>query len=452
MYMYKDYLLIEKSKKALNNYARHYRNRDLSLKLLKWGKLISITGGAQLLIQAVGFLSGILVIRFLPVEEYAFYTLGNTVLGTMVVLADGGIATGVTAIYGRVWKTRDKAGRVVISGLELRRKFAVVSLIVGIPVLFYLLRHHNASWLLATLMVLSLIPAFLSSLSATIYHIPLLFHQEVIPLQKNHLQVNLGRLILLFATVFIFPWAFVAILAGGIAQLKGNLSLKKLAGNRINWNQNSDPLVKKEMLDFVKKLMPGAIYYCVSGQITIWLISVFGATNTIAEIGALGRLAMILTIVTSVFHTIITPRFIKLSNDRIHLLKKYLLIILMLVFISLMLLLFFWIFSTQALEILGKKYEGLEKELVLFFGASCLEMIVSVCFVLNSNKGWLVNPYLNILVGISSVSIGIVLFDVSTLNGILLLKLFTATVGLLFFLIFGISSILKLPFRVVTEE
>ncbi|MBZ9731298.1 polysaccharide biosynthesis protein [Salegentibacter sp. JZCK2] len=443
--MFKNNSITERFKKTNEEEKKTYRENPVLSKIIQWSKLISITAGAQLLIQALGFISGILIIRLLPVEEYAFYTLGNTILGTMVVLADGGIATGVTAIYGRVWKTKKEAGRVVISGLELRKKFAVISLIVGIPVLFFLLRHHNASWLLATLMVLSLIPAFLSSLSATIYEIPLLFHQEIVPLQKNHLKVNVGRLILLFATVFIFPWAFMAILAGGIAQFAGNLGLKKLAGKRINWAQDPDPLMKKEMLGFVKKLMPGAIYYCVSGQITVWLISVFGATNTIAEIGALGRLAMILTIVSSVFHTVITPRFIKLKNKKNQLLKKYLMIILALIFLSIGILLLFWIFSTQALEILGSTYEGLERELVLFLGASCLELIVGICFVLNSNKGWLVNPYINILVGISSISMGIVLFDISTLNGILLFKLFSAFVIFLFYVIFGISSILKLP-------
>ncbi len=65
--------------------------------LLYWGKLISITGSAQIIVQAVGFVSGILIIRLLPVQEYAFYTLVNTMLGTVALLVDGGISTGAMA-------------------------------------------------------------------------------------------------------------------------------------------------------------------------------------------------------------------------------------------------------------------------------------------------------------------------------------------------------------------
>lgn len=53
-------------------------------------KLFALTGGAQILVQAIGFISGIMVIRLLSPQQYAYYTLANTVLGTMVVLADGG--------------------------------------------------------------------------------------------------------------------------------------------------------------------------------------------------------------------------------------------------------------------------------------------------------------------------------------------------------------------------
>ena len=68
-------------------------------KINYWLKLITITGLAQVIVQAVGFISGILVIRLLPVQEYALYTLANTMLGTMTVLSDGGISTSVKKMF-----------------------------------------------------------------------------------------------------------------------------------------------------------------------------------------------------------------------------------------------------------------------------------------------------------------------------------------------------------------
>ncbi|WP_304199590.1 hypothetical protein [Flavobacterium alvei] len=107
--------------------------------ILNWGKLISITGGAQVIVQAVGFVCGILIIRLLSVEEYAFYTLANTMLGAMTVLSDGGISTGVMAEGGKVWQDKEKLGRVLVTGLEMRKKFGVISLMVSLPILLYLL-------------------------------------------------------------------------------------------------------------------------------------------------------------------------------------------------------------------------------------------------------------------------------------------------------------------------
>ena len=105
----------------------------------EWLRLTSITGGTQLLIQAIGLLSGIIVIRLLPTTEYALYTLANTMLGTMVVLADSGIGSGVMAESGKVWKDKEKLGVALVTGLDLRRKFAAGSLLVAAPILIYLL-------------------------------------------------------------------------------------------------------------------------------------------------------------------------------------------------------------------------------------------------------------------------------------------------------------------------
>ena len=148
-------------------------------KLVEWGGLILITGSAQILVQAIALISGILVIRQLPANEYALYTLANTMLGTMTILADSGISSGVLAQGSRVWKDQKKLGVVLVTGLELRKKFAIASLVIAIPLLLFLLLHHNASWLMAVLIVVSLIPAFFLALSPWIYNFPVLLLKEI---------------------------------------------------------------------------------------------------------------------------------------------------------------------------------------------------------------------------------------------------------------------------------
>ena len=178
-----------------------YSARNYS-KALEWGKLLSITGAAQILIQITGFISGILIIRLLPTQEYALYTLANTMLGTMTILADGGITSGVMAQGGKVWQDRYKLGSVLVTGMELRKKFAIGSLFIVTPVLVLLLRYHQASWITSILILLALIPAFITALSGTILQVPLKLHQDIIALQSNYVRVNISRLLLLSCTIF----------------------------------------------------------------------------------------------------------------------------------------------------------------------------------------------------------------------------------------------------------
>src|SRR6476620_8569895 len=126
----------------MNAVARRLYTSPYFSKIIEWTKLISITGSSQLLIQGVGLVSGIFVIRLLSTQEYGLYTLGNTMLGTMLVLGDSGISTSVMAQGGKVWQNREKLGSVLVSGFNLRKKFAMVSLLIAIPILLYLLIHH----------------------------------------------------------------------------------------------------------------------------------------------------------------------------------------------------------------------------------------------------------------------------------------------------------------------
>ncbi|WP_233259915.1 polysaccharide biosynthesis protein [Chitinophaga sp. S165] len=382
-----------------------------------------MTGFAQVLVQAISLVCGILVIRLLEPEEYALYTLGNTMLGTMTVLADGGISTGVMSQGGKVWQDRVKLGTVMATGMDLRRKFAVGSLLVSVPVLLYLMRHHNASWLMSVLIILSLIPSFFMALSGTLLQIAPKLRQDIAPLQKNAVVLNVGRLVLLSLTIFIFPWAFVAILAAGLPQIWGNFNLRKISSGYADWHQKPDPQIRKDIMKMVKRLLPMGIYTCLSGQITIWLISIFGTTRGVAQMGALDRLSTALSFITILFSTLILPRFSRLPNNSGLLLRRFLQIQAGLLAMSVCIVLTVWLFSSQILMVLGPNYAGLTKEIVLRSFISCLGITSAFTFSLFTSRSWAINPIISIPVSIASIVLGVTLIDVSTLSGVLTMNI-----------------------------
>lgn len=369
-------------------------------------------------------------------------------LGTLTILADGGIATGAMALGGKVWKDRDELGKVLSTGMDLRKKFAVGSLLLATPVLVYLLRYHEASWLMTILITLSLIPAFFSALSGTILQIPLKLKQDINPLQKNQVEVNIGRLGMLVLTIFVFPWAYIAILAAGLPQIWANIQLRKLSLPYVNWDQKVDKNEKKNLLVFVKRILPGAFYFCISGQITIWLISIFGSTNEVAELGALGRLSMILTIVSVMIGTLIYPRFARLKSDKSILISNYLRIQFLVLIVLSHILIFIWFFSSTILLILGDSYLGLESALILSFIGSSIHLLAGLSFGLSSSRGYVINPFISIPISIFSIIVALTFINISSLIGVLFFNITIAATQLFLNQVYSMLKFWKLKEKI----
>ncbi len=416
--------------------------------IVSWGKLISITGSGQIIVQALGFASGILIIRLLPVEEYAFYTLANTMLGTMTVLADGGITTGVMALGGKVWQDKQKMGVVLATGLDLRKKFAIGSLLVSVPILFYLLTYNGASWLTSLLITAALIPAFYAALSDSLLEIVPQLHQVILPLQKNQVGVGIGRLLLTGVTVLVFPWTFLVILAAGIPRIFGNIQLQKIGYDLVDKNQMPDKEVRIEILSLVKRIMPTSIYYCLSGQITIWLVSVFGNTTSLAQLGALGRLNVILTVFGTIVITLIIPRFAKLALDKKLLLERFLQIIGSLIVLLSLIILIIYMFPTPILWLLGDAYKGLPFELFLSIISSCIGLLGGIVFHLYSSRGWAMSPVMLISINLLAIIVFASLLDLSSLKGAIFFNIALGIVALLQTIVFCVYNI----FQIKKEE
>jgi O-antigen/teichoic acid export membrane protein len=412
-------------------------------RVFHWGKLISITGGTQVIVQGVGLTCGILIIRLLPIGEYALYTIANTMLGTISLLADGGISTGVMAQGSRVWQDKEKLGTVLATGLHLRKNFAAASLLVSTPVLIYLLMRHEAGWLSSILIVASLVPAFFAALSDSLLEIVPKLHQAVVPLQRNQLTVSIGRLILSGILVFIFPFSFIAILAAGIPRAIGNLRLQNISGTFIIKNQKPDPEIQKKILKTVRKILPGSIFYCFYGQITIWLISIFGTSHSVAEVGALGRLAMVLTLLNVLFSTLVIPRFARLPNNLAILLNRFLQIQFGLLIFGAFTVSIIHIFSAQALWILGPNYSNLKTELTLSFAGSFLGLIAGILFSLNTSRGWTISPFISISINLAAIVLGILIIDISTIRGLFVFNIFVAGTDVLIYCLYGLLKILR---------
>jgi len=364
-------------------------------------------------------------------------------LGTLTVLADGGIATGVLAQGGKVWYDKKKMGVVLVTGMALRRQFAKGSLLVSVPILFYLLLHHGASWLTASFLILALIPSFLAALSDSLLEVAPKLNQDIVPLQKNQVSANVGRLFLISLSVFLFPWAFVAVLGNGLPRIWANMRLRKISAKHADMQQDTSKEVRKEILSTVKRVLPGSVYYCLHGQISIWIISLLGTTTALADIGALGRLSMMLTIFGAIYGTLIIPRFARLPENKGKLSRRFFQILISVFLLSVGIMTIVHLFPSELLWILGKNYAGLEKELFISVAISCVGFFIGVTWGVCTGRNWIINPFVFIGINISALILGALFIDLSTLRGVLYFNLFIALVDMVTYLVYVFSRISK---------
>lgn len=332
---------------------------------------------------------------------------------------------------------------MLATGLNLRMKLAALSLVISMPILFYLLRHHGASWVMTVAIVAALIPAFFTSLSGSMLEVTPRLVQQIIPLQKIQIGSNLGRLVLLVASVFVFPFSFIAILAAGLPQIWANIKLRKLSAQFADSAQSPDANVRQQILAMVKRLLPESIYYCVSGQITIWLISILGSTTSIAQVGAIGRFSMIFGLISTLLSALFYPRFARLPNDSRLLLKRYLQIQAAVIIVSGAVVLAVWLLSDKLLLILGSKYAGLSHEVVLLIMGGAINFVSGSSFYMCTSRGWVINPLITIIVSVLSISVGVMFLDISSLHGVLIFNILVGLPTLLMHIIYGLKRILS---------
>jgi O-antigen/teichoic acid export membrane protein len=383
-----------------------------------------ITATAQGAVQVIAFLCGLLVIRLLSVEQYAWYTIGNTMLGMVSVLSDGGIYTGVMAGGGRVWQDRAKLGSVLATGLALRRKFAVGAVVVTTPLLVVLLHRNSAPPLAIVLIALALIPAVWASLSDSMLQIIPKLHRKIWPLQRNQLEVGGGRLALTALLAFLFPWAWICIVAAGIPRVIGNIRLRRMTFRDADPRAVPDPQQRAQILSIVRRVMPQSIYYCISGQLTVWLLSVAGTTAAVAQLGALGRVVVITSVFTALFATLAYPSFARCHPVRAMLVRRLVPVLAAATVLALGLVALSWLFPGPILLVLGPEYAGLEYQLFLAMVAAGVSLVSGTTSGMMSSRGWPVNPVLHISLNFAAIVSGIFIFDVTDLAGVLKFNIF----------------------------
>jgi O-antigen/teichoic acid export membrane protein len=398
--------------------------------LQRWLPIVVKFGFVQSIVQIVGFATGILIVRQLPKREYAYYTIGNTMLSTILLLADSGISSALSSIGGRLWHDNYRFRSLINTALQLRRQLAALTLVCVVPWLVWLLLQNGAGVQKTAALAVAVLAGSGLELVTRIYAVALRLRSQIQQIQTQALVAAFVKLAIVGLAAFLWLNALIAILSVVVGYAVQYWMLRKWVSKNLDEDAPSDPKIRSEVLGVIRKQAPHTIYYCFQGQITVWLISVFGSTENVANIGALGRLALILSVLSSVTADVILPAFARIRA--VHQLRvRYLQIVLGYLATSVVLVGFVALFSTQAFSVLGRQYSDLHSEGVLMALSAVLGTMGGLFWAVNASRAWIVPPLLLIPCTLA-VQIGLVwILDLSTVRGVLWFSIYSSLPSLI---------------------
>jgi O-antigen/teichoic acid export membrane protein len=399
-------------------------------RVLQHARIVGNFAFVQVLVQLVGFASGILIVRYLDQTEYAYFTIANTVQGTINVLADMGVSIGLLSIGGRVWQDKHRFGQLIATASHFRRRLGVLAIIVVGPILYWLLKRNGAPTGYAAVLIAGILLGLLVQFSLGVLSVVPRLRSDISRIQTIDLTGAFVRLIALAGCAFLFLNAGVAVFISSMTFLLQFWILRKYAAGVVDLNAPENADDRRAMIGFIKNQAANAVFFCLQGQITIFLISFFGNHATsVAEVGALGRLAMIFAVTGQLLMNIFVPAFARCQSAA-KLRWQYFGIVGAVAGFCAVVIAAAGFFPNQFLFVLGGKYSHLQRELVLMVAGTVVNVLTGTLWSLNASKAWIAGAWLYIPLTLATQIALIPYTDFSNVTQVLMFGLISAVPNL----------------------
>jgi O-antigen/teichoic acid export membrane protein len=286
-------------------------------------RLATEYGAAQVASQALSLAAGLLVVNLLPVREYALYALALSVLSFLSVFSDLGLGGALVFFRREARKLHKDFAPYLLAALRMRRLLLLAGGAAGLALVLKL--GHDRAFGVGQLLVVSalMIATVWSQIAGGIAVVALRLESRYRESYLVELAGNVTRLAVLGAVALSLAMrqAWGAMMAG----LAGASVQAALALRRCGPQAGGTParLPYNELLRYVLPSSASALYYAVQAPLVVWLSAAFSGTETIAEVGALGRLGAIMGLASGFIGAVLMPRLAAVTDDALYL-RRYL--------------------------------------------------------------------------------------------------------------------------------
>lgn len=394
----------------------------------RWSALLGRFLSIQILVQAISLCSGILLVRKLPQKEYAFFTLANSMQATVLLLADIGLMNALSASGGKFWQDRERFGSLIVTGLTLRKQLARISIIVVMPIMLWMLVSRGAGYGYGLIVASVVLFGVTSRITNDILTVVPRLHARIDRLQKLDFSAAVIRLIVVSVGCVTYINTALAVLATSVTYWFQGFVLRQWAADGANLQAEPNDGDRQAIWRIIRQQAPSTIYYCIQGQLVVFLIAIFGSIRNVAEVGALGRLSVIFTLIGSVMSSIVVPRFAR-CQEKTKLIRIFSVTIIGLAMFGVSLIFLSIVLPEPFLWILGNKYSNLQRILPYSFGVTVSYTIAGAIYGLNASRGWTKRAWISIPITVISQLLMVPFLNLNKLQHVMLLDILPVIVG-----------------------
>lgn len=383
----------------------------------------------QLGLQFFNLLNGFFLLRWLTIEQQALFSIAFSVQSLLLSMSDVGFSNSIIALTGSRFEDKSIIGKYVASAWYLRNIFFIIGFLICLALYPLIIKQQNWSSNVFWFNMLPVILAAYWQADTSIYMAPLMIYKKIDELYLPQVLSSALRLLInyvLFLTSRIS--SFTTLTINALVLFFNSRAFKRKAVNFYTLD-DKDPRhlqeTRKEMLKYLGPVAPLILFNSFFGQLQVFIIAIFGKTNNIAEVAALGRLSQLFLLISAFYAVLIGPYIAK--SDLHALPKKYFSSLALAIVITGLLVLSSLIIPGFYLFILGSKYYHLGGELTLMISSLSINFIAAVFWTMNGARKWYF--WWGTLVYIISVTtcqvVALLVMDLSTTHAVLLLSLYT---------------------------
>lgn len=375
-------------------------------------------------------ISGFLIVRLLSKSEYAAYTIAASLQTLLNALTDCGIGWGLNAVGGPIWNDSSRLRGLIQIALRLRGYLTIVAVPMTVASAIYLLRKNSVSWTNTAALTAIVIGTIWGTFLTTIYGTSLRLRALYTTAQKFDLLAAFLRLALVASFAFFFLNAIAAVAITALTATLQGLLVRRKTDKLLPAEPKEEESDRRALIGLMKKQALATLFFAYQGQITIWIISIFGSTEKVADVGALTRLAVLFAIIGSIVTGLTAPTLARCNSLR-QLVQLFAIELLAYSVFATTLFVLSLIFPETLLWILGGRYSSLTHEVPLLVGAAVIGGLITIIHSLALSRGWIWQTWMIPITTLAVQLISAAFLDLDTVSGVLWFGIFSSLPSLL---------------------